>query len=72
MGAEILDGGAPRPNLPPEDVVEDLTDVLLPLKNTQKNQTNKLFLGALFLFLQIRNLNTEKLYRFKGIKIRSF
>lgn len=32
MGTEILNGGAARPDLPPQDVVEDLTHVLLPLR----------------------------------------
>lgn len=36
VGAEIFNSGAPRPNLPPEDVVEDLTHVLLPLETHVK------------------------------------
>lgn len=31
MRAEVLDGGAAGADLPPQDVVEDLTHVLLPL-----------------------------------------
>lgn len=33
VGTEIFDGGAPRPDLPPQDVVEDLTHIFLPLKD---------------------------------------
>lgn len=33
VGAEVFHGGAPRPDLPPQDVVEDLAHVLLPLQS---------------------------------------
>ena len=32
VGAKIFNSGAPRPDLPPQDVVKDLTHILLPLK----------------------------------------
>ena len=32
LGADVLDSGRPRPDLPPEHVVEDLHGVLLALK----------------------------------------
>lgn len=32
VGTEVFNSGAPRPNLPPQDVVKDLTHVLLPLE----------------------------------------
>lgn len=32
VGTEVFDSGAPRPNLPPQDVVKDLTHILLPLE----------------------------------------
>lgn len=32
MGTEVFNSGAPRPDLPPQDVVKDLTHVLLPLE----------------------------------------
>lgn len=39
VGTEILDSWAPRPDLPPQDVVKDLTHILLPLK-TQTHTRN--------------------------------
>ena len=37
MRAEVFNGGAPRPNLPPQNVVEDLTHVLLSLETHARN-----------------------------------
>ena len=36
MGAEVFDCGAPRPDLPPEDVVEDLSHIFLTLEVTDQ------------------------------------
>lgn len=36
VGAEVLDCGAPRPDLPPQDVVKDVTNILFPLKTHRR------------------------------------
>jgi len=50
VGAEVLDSGAPRPDLPPQDVVKDLTHVLLPLEGNRV-QTES-FNSAVYHFFQ--------------------
>lgn len=35
VGAEVFNCGAPRPDLPPQDVVKDLANIFLPLKTPE-------------------------------------
>lgn len=64
VGAEVFDGGASRPNLPPQDVVKDLTHILLPLKTHMKLNTQVLLCPSVLHPFSFTSITEVPVYTF--------